>query len=155
MLNNNNKPSTYFSMAAFWDVAPCHRPDDGAVSTSETSFYFYEIIWRYIPESSAGYLSRCSVWLRAGRPGDRDSIPGRGERIFPPASVGKRIFPVTSVSGLALGPTQPPVQWVPGVLSPGLKRSRGETLTTHPHLVPSSKMSRSYTFSSPKQLRGV
>jgi hypothetical protein len=34
----------------------------------------------------------------------------------------------------ALGPTQPPVQWVPGggVLSPGLKRGRGVTLTTHP-----------------------
>jgi hypothetical protein len=28
-----------------------------------------------------------SVWLRAGRLGDRGSIPGRGERIFPLASV--------------------------------------------------------------------
>jgi hypothetical protein len=43
------------------------------------------------------------------RLGDRSSIPGRGERIFP----------VASVSRPALGPTQPPVQWVPGVLSPG------------------------------------
>jgi hypothetical protein len=25
-----------------------------------------------------------------------------------------------------------PVQWVPGVLSPGVKRSRGVMLTTHP-----------------------
>jgi hypothetical protein len=47
-------------------------------------------------------------------------------------------FPVASVSGPALGPTQPPVQWVPGVLSPGVKRGRGVTLTTHPHLVPRS-----------------
>jgi hypothetical protein len=30
-------------------------------------------------------------------------------------------FPVASVSKPALGPTQPPVQWVSGVLSPGVK----------------------------------
>jgi hypothetical protein len=75
-----------------------------------------------------------------GRPGDRGSIPGRGERIFP----------LASVSRPALGPTQPPVQWVPGVLSPGLKRGRGVTLTTHPHLVQRSRTSRSYTSSPPK-----
>jgi hypothetical protein len=36
-----------------------------------------------------------------------------------------------------------------GVLSPGVKRGRGVTLTTHPHLVPRSRMSRSYTSSPP------
>jgi hypothetical protein len=40
--------------------------------------------------------------------------------------------------GGILGPTQLPVQWVPGVLSRGLKRGRGVTLTTHTHLVPRS-----------------
>jgi hypothetical protein len=50
------------------------------------------------------------------------SILGRGERILP----------VPSVSRAVLGPTQPPVQWVPGFLSPGLKCGRGVTLTTHP-----------------------
>jgi hypothetical protein len=40
---------------------------------------------------------------------DRISIPGRSDGFFPP----------TSVSRPALGPTQPPVQWVPGALSPG------------------------------------
>jgi hypothetical protein len=45
----------------------------------------------------------------------------------------QRIFPLTSVSRPALGPTQPPVQWVPGVLSPGVKRGQGVTLTTHTH----------------------
>jgi hypothetical protein len=38
---------------------------------------------------------------------------------------------------------------VPGVLSSGVKHGWGMTLTTHPHLVPRSRMSRSYTFSSP------
>jgi hypothetical protein len=32
---------------------------------------------------------------------------------------------------------------------------RGVTLTTHPHLVPRSRMSRSYTYSPPKSLHGV
>jgi len=36
-----------------------------------------------------------------------------------------------------------------GVLSPGVKRGRDVTLTTDPHLVPRSIMSRSYTFSPP------
>jgi hypothetical protein len=37
----------------------------------------------------------------------------------------------------------------------GKKRGRGVTLTTHPHLVPRSRMSRSYTSSPPKRLHGV
>ena len=44
-----------------------------------------------------------------------------------------RDFP--RLSRPALGPTQPPVQWVPG-LSPGVKSGRGVTLTPHPLLVP-------------------
>jgi hypothetical protein len=57
---------------------------------------------------------------------------------------GQMIFPLTSVSSPALGPTQPPVQRVPGGPFPGVKRGRGVTLTTHPHLVQRSRMSRSY-----------
>jgi hypothetical protein len=62
-----------------------------------------------------------------------------------------------NLSRLALRPTQPSVQWVPGVLSPGVKRGRVVTLTTHSHLMPRSRMSRSYA-SSPlgacESLRG-
>jgi hypothetical protein len=59
----------------------------------------------------------------------------------------QRIFPLASVSRPALGPTQPPVQWLLEVLSLGVIRGRGVTLTTHPHLVPTTWMSRSYTSS--------
>jgi hypothetical protein len=57
---------------------------------------------------------------------DWGSIPDRG----------RGFFLLASASRPALGPSQPPVQWVPGVLSPGVKRGRGVMLTTHPHLVP-------------------
>jgi hypothetical protein len=36
-----------------------------------------------------------------------------------------------------------------GVLSPGLKRGQGVTLTTHPHMLPRSIMSINYTSSPP------
>jgi hypothetical protein len=48
---------------------------------------------------------------------DQRLIPGRN----------KGIFPLASVSRLALRPIEPPIQWVPGV-----KRGRGVTLTTQP-----------------------
>jgi hypothetical protein len=48
-----------------------------------------------------------------------------------------------------------PIQWIPGVLSPGVKRSWHVTLTAHPHLVPTSRMNRRYTSSTPKIHHGV
>jgi hypothetical protein len=60
-----------------------------------------------------------------------------------------KYFLLALASRPALGPTQPPVQWIPGVLSPGVKRGRGVTLTTHPHIVPRLSMSRNKTSSPP------
>jgi hypothetical protein len=45
--------------------------------------------------------------------------------------------------------------WLGRALPPGTKRSRGVTLTTHPHLMSRSRMSSSYTFSPSKRLHGV
>jgi hypothetical protein len=49
------------------------------------------------------------------------------------------------------GAHQSLVQWVLWVLFQWLKRSRGVTLTTHPHLAPRSRMSGSYTSSPHKR----
>jgi hypothetical protein len=102
---------------------------------------------------SISYLNRLGAGLaQAVQCLTTDWTTGRSR--FDPRR-GQRILPVAPVSRPALGPTQPPVQWVPGVLSPGVKRGRGVTLTTHPHLVRRSRMSRSYTSSPPKRLHGV
>jgi hypothetical protein len=105
---------------------------------------YFRILWSFILVWNRG-SSVSIVWLRTGRPGDRGSIPGRGKIISPPVSVSRP----------AVGPTQPLLQWVPLVLSPGLKRYRVVTLTTHPHVVPRLRMSRGYVSSPPKRLHGV
>jgi hypothetical protein len=60
---------------------------------------------------------------------------------------GQRIFLLAPASRPAVGSTQHPIQWVQGV-----KRGRGVMLTTHPHLMPRLRMSRSYTSSHPMLL---
>jgi hypothetical protein len=77
----------------------------------------------------AGVAQSVLWWPRSGRSG------------FDPRYK-QRIFPLVFASRPAMGPTQPPVQWVPGV-----KRGRGVMLTTHPHLVPRLRMSRLYLLS--------
>jgi hypothetical protein len=56
---------------------------------------------------------------------------------------GLGIFLFTTASRTALGPSQPPMQWVPGALSLGVKRPVREA--DHSHLVPKSKNEWSYT----------
>jgi hypothetical protein len=56
-------------------------------------------------------------------------LDDRANEVRSPA--GTEDFFLVSVSRPALGPTQPPVQWVPGIFSQGVKRGRGVTLTTY------------------------
>jgi hypothetical protein len=58
-----------------------------------------------------GKRSRYSDWLRAGQIRGRNSSPGRVKN-----------FLFSKSSRQALGSTQPPIQWVPGALSPRVKR---------------------------------
>jgi hypothetical protein len=66
--------------------------------------------------------------------GSRDSVVGvatgyglddRGVGVR--VQVESRNFPFSTSSRPALGPTQPPIQWTPGALSPGVKRPGIET----------------------------
>jgi hypothetical protein len=81
-------------------------------------------------------MSMCIVTIGAGLAQSVVSGYGLDDRAF-----GVRSLAVVREFFLyipALGPTQPPVQWVPGVLSSGVKRGRGVTLAIHPHVVPRS-----------------
>jgi hypothetical protein len=87
----------------------------GSTPPLELSFT-YSIIQRktlteFYIQTFTVYTSRYSNWLRAGQPGGRSSSPGMVKN-----------FLFSTSSRPALGPTQPPIQWVSGVLYPGVKR---------------------------------
>jgi hypothetical protein len=65
---------------------------------------------------SLNVRNRYSDWLRAERPRGRSSSPGRVKNLL-----------LSTSSRLALGPTQPPIQWVPEALSPEVKRPGRKT----------------------------
>jgi hypothetical protein len=91
-------------------------------------FHFLLIYWRAVIAQS--------VWRLAT--GWTISVLGFGSRR------GWEFFVFATTSRPALGPIQPPSQWVPRVLSLGVKRP-GVKLTTHLHLLLRSKNAWSYT----------
>jgi len=83
-------------------------------------------IWQQLTRK---YGLGSSVGIATGYGLDGPAIESRWQRDFP------------HLPRPALGPAQPPVQWVPASF-PGVKSGRGVTLTPHPLLVPLVMKSR-------------
>jgi len=77
-------------------------------------------------EYNAGWFSRYSDWLRAGRSGE--SNPGAGARFSAPVHTGPGAHTASCTMGTGS--------------FPGVKSGRGVTLTPHPLLVPWTRKSR-------------
>ena len=90
------------------------------INVSERLLWYKHIMHR----TWAGYLSRYSDWLRAGRSGDRIPVG----RDFPPVQTGPGAHPASCTMGTGSFPV--------------VKCGRGVLLTTHPLLVPRSWKSR-------------
>ena len=103
----NPRPSSLFQLLQFCEPLTFNFPAANHIFRGAVYLLSYNCV-------RAGLRSRYSDWLRADGPG----IESRWWRDFP------------HLSRPALGSTQPPVQWVPGV-----KSGRGMTLTPHPLLV--------------------
>jgi hypothetical protein len=90
----------------------------------------HEILWR---TNSGGRPAAgvCEINLPNGKRSRGSSVSIMSDYGLKDPEIGFR-SPAVSVSRPVLGPTQPPVQWVPWVLSPGVKNGRGVTQTTHP-----------------------
>jgi hypothetical protein len=84
-----------------------------------------------------GQCSQYSNWLRDGPLWGRSSNPCRVKN-----------FHFSMLSRLALGPTQPPIQWVPGALSPGVKQPGREADHSPPT---SAKIKKTWVYTSTPQ----
>jgi hypothetical protein len=85
---------------------PYRRTEDQFLEEVDLSFTVSENL-HYVIIITFPYLD----WLQSGRQRGRGSSPGRGE-----------IFLLSTSSRPVLGPTHPPIQWVPGALYPEVKR---------------------------------
>jgi hypothetical protein len=111
------------------DVSQFPRSHDtNFTKTHNTRFHRWhseDVEWSGTTEYEAWRLNYSahvhSDCLRAGLLGGRSSSPGR-----------IKIFLLFTLARPVLGLTQPPVQWVPGTLSPGVKRPGREAYHSPP-----------------------
>jgi hypothetical protein len=102
-------------ITVFWNATPCSLEDRW--QCFEGTCYIRGTLWATFGE--VGYLKEVeksrdisvgiATRLRAGQPGFN-------------SRQGQEILLISVVFRPALGPTQPPIQWVPGAVSPGVKR---------------------------------
>jgi hypothetical protein len=113
-------------MRAFWDLAPCYLVGVDRCLHNRVTILIIVLMMEAVRTSeTSAYSETTRRYIREGfllHNFYRVNLKSAG------------LLYISS----ALGPTQP--QWVLGVLSPGLKCGRGVTLTSHPHLVPRSRM---------------
>jgi hypothetical protein len=152
-----HKPSTQvFWVVMHWSVVVHHREN------LKTHLYLYfswsvfssgvqDLLWYFVLFYSSHFIlclltrsKEDKLWSMLGY-----GLDDQGSRVrF------RGIFLFTTVSRTALGPTQPPIKWVPGALSLGVKRPGREA----DHSLPSSaevKNAWSYTSTPPIRLHGV
>jgi hypothetical protein len=98
-----------FCHAGYFKAQPhhCYHLSDA----NKSDFFIVRPVWYPVVRFGT---AQSVVWLCYGH-NDRDSILGRGQRSL--------LF--TTVSRPAVGPSQPPIQWVPTALSAGVRRWRG------------------------------
>jgi hypothetical protein len=119
IIQNSKVQETHVWITTFYCFQSSYSIPVTAYLDDDTSNFMY---LKNVKTDKVSRVTQYSVWLRAGRPGDRGSILGRGERIFP-------------VSRPSLRPTQPPIEWVPGSPFPGDKARPGRDAD---HSLPSS-----------------
>jgi hypothetical protein len=101
------------------DPAPCRGNSSVCTTLCKLNKETHEIIHDFSSDLWAGYLSRYSYWLRAGRSGDRIPV---GATFFAPVQTGPGAHPASCTMGTGS--------------CLGLKSGRGVTSTPHLLLMP-------------------
>jgi hypothetical protein len=127
ILNSCELHGTYITN---WPLSKCHTETcsiPGEVTGPKFLFVLFNfsvvLLCKYWRKKSSSGIPGSTVVIATGYRLDGPGIESRWGRDFP------------HLSRPALGTTQPPVQWVPG-LSRGVKERPGVTLTFYPLLLP-------------------